>query len=105
MKHMIRDVQTTFHPMMKSAPTICRPIWRPLPATAPPGLVRPKAAQPFLVAQRPREKMLIGRMIEGPGRERTSANASHNGADEMRVEDVQGIIDFAHELRSSKNVH
>ena len=42
-----------FQPMVKRAPTIWRPICRPLPATAPPGLVRPKAAQPFFVAQRP----------------------------------------------------
>ncbi len=42
-----------FQPIMKRAPTIWRPIWRPLPATAPPGLVMPKAAQPFFVAQRP----------------------------------------------------
>ena len=42
-----------FQPMMKRAPTIWMPIWRPLPATAPPGLGRPKAAQPLTVAQRP----------------------------------------------------
>lgn len=35
----------------------------------------------------------------------TGANTSDNGAHEMRVEDVQGIVDLAHQLGPSENVH
>ena len=42
-----------FHPMMNRAPTIWSQTCFPLPSIAPPGLVRPNAAQPCEVAKRP----------------------------------------------------
>ena len=103
---MMSEVQTTFQPTTKRAPTICRPTCRPLPATAPPGLVRPKALQPFSVAQRPGGWILILREFMGnSGVGHTGANTADNGAYKMGVEDLKGIIDLAHDLRSANNVH
>ena len=77
-----------FQPMMKRAPTICRPIWRPLPATAPPGFVSPKAAQPFLVAQSPGRCGSVRGAVRDARDGLTGADAADNGAYKMRVEDV-----------------
>ena len=49
-------VHTTFHPMMNMEPASCHPICFGLPAIAPPGEVRAKAAHPSAVAKIPTKK-------------------------------------------------